>query len=271
MQPMGFNSWSNGSKKYNFLSWRFKKRSSEFLPPKSETISTGIEKFCDLIPEPPDFEPDWRHCLQEPMYVERQTQFEERFLRCSGSGKNELDKRSRRLKCGWRRRYWMKGEIRQSETDLSLLFSWPWTCRRRRSFVEVVGALRPNVRGFKSRSSRHVYGHWASPSLKVACVASAWNSDTVSVLCLERFSVVVDLKKPYTNRPALIAGHKMHIPGPADPIGDCGKSSYSLLRSPSSTCSPRHILTAWMVGQMSHHCPNLSHYWNVSHHRYNVL
>jgi len=32
-----------------------------------------------------------------------------------------------------------------------------------------------------------------------------------------------------------------------------------------------HILTAWMVGQMSYHCPDLSHHWNVSHHRYYVV
>ena len=32
-----------------------------------------------------------------------------------------------------------------------------------------------------------------------------------------------------------------------------------------------HILRAWMVGQMSHHCPDLSHHWNVSHHRYYVV
>ena len=35
--------------------------------------------------------------------------------------------------------------------------------------------------------------------------------------------------------------------------------------------SAGHILTAWMVGQMSHHCPDLSHHWNVSHHRYYVV
>ena len=34
---------------------------------------------------------------------------------------------------------------------------------------------------------------------------------------------------------------------------------------------PGHTLTAWMVGQMSHHCPDLSHHWNVSHHRYCVV
>jgi len=32
-----------------------------------------------------------------------------------------------------------------------------------------------------------------------ACGASAWNSDTVSVLCRERLWVVVDLKKRYRN------------------------------------------------------------------------
>ena len=39
------------------------------------------------------------------------------------------------------------------------------------------------------------YGPWASPSLAVACDASAWNSG----LCRERLWVVVDLKRRYKN------------------------------------------------------------------------
>ena len=38
--------------------------------------------------------------------------------------------------------------------------------------------------GFESRFSSHL-GTWASPSLAVACGASAWNSDTSSALCWE--------------------------------------------------------------------------------------
>ena len=38
------------------------------------------------------------------------------------------------------------------------------------------------------------YGPWASPSLAVACGASAWNSNTIPVLW-----VVVDLKRDYRN------------------------------------------------------------------------
>ena len=42
-------------------------------------------------------------------------------------------------------------------------------------------------------------GPWASPSLTVACSASAWNSSTASVLCRERLWVVVDLNRSYRN------------------------------------------------------------------------
>ena len=44
------------------------------------------------------------------------------------------------------------------------------------------------------------YGPLASPSLAVACGASAWNSYTVPVLCRERLWVVMDLKRRYRNR-----------------------------------------------------------------------
>jgi len=43
------------------------------------------------------------------------------------------------------------------------------------------------------------YGPWARPSLTVACGASAWNSDAVSVLCRERLWTVADLKRRSRN------------------------------------------------------------------------
>ena len=42
-------------------------------------------------------------------------------------------------------------------------------------------------------------GPWPSPSLKVACGASAWSSGTLSVLCREHFCVVADLNRRYKN------------------------------------------------------------------------
>ena len=56
------------------------------------------------------------------------------------------------------------------------------------------GAMRLEGCRFESH-----HGPWASPSLKVVCGASAWNSDKVSVLCRERLWVVVDLKRRYRN------------------------------------------------------------------------
>jgi len=41
----------------------------------------------------------------------------------------------------------------------------------------------------KSCGRLAIYGPWASPSLAVACGASTWNSDTVSLLCRERLWV----------------------------------------------------------------------------------
>ena len=57
-------------------------------------------------------------------------------------------------------------------------------------------AFCPKGRGFESCSRP-----WTSPSLAVACGASALNSDTVSVLCQERLcmSIVMDLKRRYRN------------------------------------------------------------------------
>jgi len=58
------------------------------------------------------------------------------------------------------------------------------------------GVFRPKGRRFDPRSSRQV-GTLISPSLAVACGASAWNSDAVSVLRREVLCVVVDLKRGY--------------------------------------------------------------------------
>ena len=44
---------------------------------------------------------------------------------------------------------------------------------------------------------RRPYGPWASPPLAIVCGASAWNSDTVFMLCQKRLWVVVDLKRHY--------------------------------------------------------------------------
>ena len=55
------------------------------------------------------------------------------------------------------------------------------------------------VQKFQWRSS-HTFGQHAVLSWPAfACGASAWNSDTVSVLCRERLWVEVDLKRRYRN------------------------------------------------------------------------
>ena len=79
----------------------------------------------------------------------------------------------------------------------------------------------------RSRSSRHVRT-MGSPSLAVACGASGWNSDTVSVLCRERFWVVVDLKRRYRNRLNEWMNEDIHFP----------KESWNSLKSiESNDCS----------------------------------
>ena len=61
-----------------------------------------------------------------------------------------------------------------------------------------VDDFQPEGRGFDSRSSRHV--GTLGKSLTCSCLcASAWNSGTISVLCRERFWVVVGLKGRYRN------------------------------------------------------------------------
>ena len=57
-------------------------------------------------------------------------------------------------------------------------------------------AFCPKGREFESHASRHE-GILGKSFISVACGASAWNSDTVSVLCRDRLWAVVDLKRRY--------------------------------------------------------------------------
>jgi len=59
-------------------------------------------------------------------------------------------------------------------------------------------AFRPKGRRFESSSSRHV-GTLGMSFTHSCMLHSAWNSDTVSVLCRGRLWVVVDLKRRYRN------------------------------------------------------------------------
>src|SRR6218665_2106157 len=74
------------------------------------------------------------------------------------------------------------GPIRLSHAQhqLSLRFVSPLTVGVERGWrIGTIDAFRPNGHGLVSRSFRHV-GTWASPSLTVACGASASNSGTIS-------------------------------------------------------------------------------------------
>ena len=66
------------------------------------------------------------------------------------------------------------------------------TVGRGGSLVESTPIVRRVVGGFDSRSIRHL-------RTLSSCGASAWNSDTISVLCQECLWVLVDLKRRYIN------------------------------------------------------------------------